>query len=115
CSAHSNELLYGVKGIVGCRENFLSELGKYGLGRRDIVANLNFFCNVPAGKDNALPPTIFEAAPSSAGDWIALRAEMDLLGFISNCPQLNNPCSGGKPTPIRIEISAAEQGAGRNL
>jgi urea carboxylase-associated protein 1 len=105
CSASSNELLYGVKGMPGCRENFLKELGRYGLGRKDIVANLNFFCNVPAGAGNTLPRLIFETAPSKAGDSIALRAEMDVLAVISNCPQVNNPCSGGRPTAIRIEIS----------
>jgi len=106
CSAPSNEMLYGVKGVPGCRENFLKELSRYGLGRKDIVANLNFFCNVPAGTDNKLPPLTFEAPPSKAGDSIALRAEMDILVVISNCPQVNNPCSGGKPTAIRVEIAA---------
>ena len=106
CSAPSNELIYGVKGAPGCRENFLKELSRYGLGRKDIVANLNFFCNVPAGTNNTLARLIFEAAPSKAGDSIALRAEMDVLAVISNCPQINNPCSGGRPTAIRIEITA---------
>ena len=105
CSAPSNELMYGVKGVPGCRENFLAELKKYGLGRKDIVANLNFFCNVPVGPANALDAQVFLPGASKAGDFIALRAEMDLLAFISNCPQVNNPCSGGKPTPIRAEIS----------
>ena len=106
CSAPSNELIYGVKGVPGCRENFLKELSRYGLGRKDIVANLNFFCNVPAGTNNTLARLIFEAAPSKAGDSIALRAEMDVLAVISNCPQINNPCSGGRPTAIRVEIVA---------
>ena len=106
CSAPSNEMLYGVKGVPGCRENFLRELSRYGLGRKDIVANLNFFCNVPAGPNNALPSLTFEAPPSRAGDWIALRAEMDVIAIVSNCPQVNNPCSGGQPTPIRIDIAA---------
>jgi urea carboxylase-associated protein 1 len=105
CSAPSNEMLYGVKGVPGCRENFLKELSRHGLGRKDIVANLNFFCNVPAGTDNTLPSLTFEAPPSKAGDSIELRAEMDVLAVISNCPQVNNPCSGGKPTAIRIEIA----------
>ena len=107
CSAPSNEMLYGVKGVPGCRENFLIELCRHGLGRKDVVANLNFFCNVPAGTDNSLPPLTFAAAPSQRGDWIALRAEMDVLALISNCPQVNNPCSGGKPTAIRIEVTAS--------
>ena len=106
CSAPSNELIYGVKGVPGCRENFLAELGKYGLGRKDIVANLNFFCNVPVGASNTLDPQVFLPLASKPGDFIALRADMDLLSFISNCPQMNNPCTGGRPTPIKVEISA---------
>ena len=40
-------------------------------------------------------------APVKADD----RAEMDALAVISNCPQVNNPCNGFKPTPIRVEIT----------
>ncbi len=107
CSAHSNELIYGIKNVPGCRENFLAELAKYGLGRKDIVANLNFFCNVPVGAGNRLAPTVFEPAASKPGDFIELRAEIDLIAVISNCPQVNNPCSGGHPTPIRAIVTAA--------
>ena len=106
CSAQSNELLYGVKGVTGCRENFIAELAKHGLGRKDIVANLNFFCRVPVGDGNALTPTIFEGAASKPGDFIELRAEMDVLAVISNCPQVNNPCSGGRPSAIQAIIRA---------
>jgi uncharacterized protein len=107
CSAPSNEMMYGVKGVPGCRENFLHELGKYDLGRKDIVANLNFFCDVPITSANALAPLIFAAPPSKSGDFIELRAEMDVIAVISNCPQVNNPCSGGQPTPIEVVISRA--------
>jgi len=104
CSGPSNRLLYDAEHSPGCRENFLSELARHGLGRRDIVANLNIFCRVPVSPDNQLDPLTFVGAPSKAGDHIDLRAEMDVLGVISNCPQINNPCSGGRPTPIRVLI-----------
>jgi len=107
CSAPSNEMLYGVKGVPGCRENFLSELAKHGLGRRDIVANLNFFCNVPVRDHNRLEALTFAQSPSKAGDHIELRAEMDVLAVISNCPQVNNPCNSGQPTSIRVLVLAA--------
>ena len=107
CSAPSNEMLYGARNAPGCRENFLSELGKHGLGRRDIVANLNFFCNVPVRGDNELEPLTFAKAKSPAGTYIELRADMDVLTIISNCPQVNNPCNSGKPTPIKVTIYAA--------
>jgi urea carboxylase-associated protein 1 len=108
CSAPSNEMMYGVKNAPGCRENFLAELAKHGLGRKDIVANLNFFCNVPVGPSNELAPTVFANAPSKPGDFIVLRAEMDVLAVISNCPQVNNPCSGGRPTSIEVVIVTTE-------
>lgn len=106
CSAQSNEMLYGVKNVPGCRENFLAELAKHGLGRKDIVANLNFFCHVPVGAGDTLAPTVFTTAPSKPGDFVELRAEMDVLAVISNCPQVNNPCNSGRPTPIEAIVRA---------
>src|SRR5262249_37650753 len=103
CSAQSNELMYGVKGMTGCRENFLKELARHGLGRKDIVPNLIFFCAAPAGPKHPPPPLISAPAPPPPGDGIALRAEMDIWGVIPNSPQVNNPCAGGKPPPIRTE------------
>lgn len=107
CSVPSNQLLYEAKSSVGCRENFLKELQKYHLGRRDIVANLNFFCRVPVHQDNALASHTFVDAPSKPGDLISLRAEIDVLAVISNCPQINNPCSGGNPTAVKVTIAEA--------
>ena len=39
------------------------------------------------------------------GDYVDLRAEMDVLAVISNCPQTRNPCNGFNPTPIRVVVS----------
>jgi uncharacterized protein len=105
CSAPSNEMLYGVKSMPGCRENFLTVLATFGLGRRDIVPNLNFFANVPVRQGNALAALVFEDSLSRANDHIDLRADMDVICAISNCPQVNNPASGGKPTAIRVIVS----------
>ena len=104
CSGPSNEMLYGAKSAPGCRENFLSELAKHGLGRRDIVANLNFFCSVPVHDRNRLEALTFAQSPSRAGNYIELRADMDVLAVISNCPQVNNPCNSGQPTAIRVVV-----------
>jgi len=104
CSAPSNFMMYGVKDVSGCRENFLRVLGRYGLGRRDIVANVNFFSNVPVGPDGRLADTVFLDGLSKPGDFVDLRAEMDVLAVISNCPQVNNPCTGLNPTPIRVLV-----------
>ena len=104
CSGPSNQMLYGVRDCPGCRENFLAALGRHGLGRKDIVANINFFCDVPVGDDRKLADTVFVPSRSKAGDYVDLRAEMDALAVVSNCPQVNNPCNEGKPTPIRVAI-----------
>jgi uncharacterized protein len=111
CSAPSNRLMYGVTDVPGCRETFLQLLGRYGLGRRDIVANLNFFSNVPVGPDGKLADTVFVDGLSKAGDFVDLRAEMDALAVISNCPQVNNPCAGLNPTPIRVVVWEPQHGA----
>jgi len=106
CSAPSNEMLYGVADCPGCRENFLTALGEHGLDRRDIVPNINFFCNVPVDNNRQLVPGVFVANHSKAGDYVSLRAEMDALAVVSNCPQMNNPCNNGAPTAVQIIISS---------
>ena len=102
CSAPSNEMLYGVKNCPGCRENFLTALAKHGLGRRDIVPNINWFMRVPVGAEGG---AAIASGVSPPGCQVALRAEMDALAVISNCPQVNNPCNNFNPTPIRVEIT----------
>ena len=104
CSAPSNRMLYGVKGIPGCRENFLAALQEHGGEWRDIVPNVNFFCDVPVGRGGALQDGVFVEGRSKPGDYVVLRAEMPILAVVSNCPQVNNPCNDGVPTPIRISI-----------
>ncbi len=107
CSAWSNEMLYGVKDTPGCRENFLSALKTYDLGWKDIVPNVNFFCNVPVYEKGKLADSVFTDGHSSPGDYIELRAEMDTLCVLSNCPQVNNPCNASIPTAIRIMVRQA--------
>lgn len=104
CSAPSNAMLYGVKDCPGCRENFLAALAGHGLGRRDLVPNVNFFCNLPVGPAGRLAERTFEPGSSKPGDYVELEAEMDALAVVSNCPQTNNPCNAGRPTPIRIVV-----------
>ena len=104
CSAPSNEMLYGVADCPGCRENFLEALGWHGLGRRDVVPNINFFCNVPVAEDRALDETVFVEGADRPGAYVDLRADMTALAVISNCPQVNNPCNRSNPTAIRVCI-----------
>ena len=104
CSREANTVRFGhhTRHMHACRENFLLELSQYGMDKRDIVSNINFFMNVPILPNGDL--AIVDGA-SKPGDYVALRAEMDMLCVISNCPQVNNPCNGFNPTPIRIVIS----------
>jgi len=103
CSCESNAVRFGeaTKYQHACRENFLLELAKHGMGKRDIVANVNFFMNVPI--DPAGHFTVVDGI-SEPGGYVDLRAEMDVLCVLSNCPQINNPCNGFNPTPIRVLI-----------
>jgi urea carboxylase-associated protein 1 len=106
CSCESNTVRFGheTRFMHSCRDNFLAELAKYGMGKRDLVSNVNFFMNVPIRPNGEL--TVDDGV-SEPGGYVDLRAEMDVLVLISNCPQVNNPCNGFTPTPIRIIISEA--------
>lgn len=104
CSQESNTLRYGhhTKHQHACVENFLAEGARWGLGKRDMVSNINFFMNVPVDPDGTLGIVDGLSAP---GKRIALRAETDVLVLISNCPQINNPCNGFDPTPVRLIVT----------
>ena len=103
CSRESNRLRYGVPDGPNCRDNFLAALAPHGLGKKDIVANLNFFMSVPVLPDGSMAIVDGHSKP---GDSVSLRAEMDVLVAISNCPQVNNPANGFNPTPVRLIVSA---------
>ena len=107
CSCESNTVRFGhqTRYQHACRENFVIEAAKYGLSKRDIVPNLNFFMNVPI--DTAGNFTVVDGV-SMPGDAIELVAEMDVLCLISNCPQINNPCNGFFPTPVQVTIFEPE-------
>jgi urea carboxylase-associated protein 1 len=105
CSKESNTLRYGhhTKHLHACVENFLAEGARWGLGKRDLVSNINWFMNVPVDADGTLGIVDGISAP---GLRVELRAEIDLLVLISNCPQINNPCNGFDPTPFQAIVTA---------
>ena len=107
CSCESNTLRYGhhTKAQHACVENFLTANARYGRGKRDIVSNINWFMNVPVEADGTLG--IVDGI-SARGMYVDLHAQMDLIAVISNCPQINNPCNGFNPTPIRVIIAAGD-------
>lgn len=106
CAAESNTVRYALekKCMHSCRDSWLLAIARHeeaGLSKRDITHNINFFMNVPVTADGKLT---FEDGISDAGKYVELKALMDCLAFISNCPQLNNPCNAYDPTPIRVDI-----------
>ena len=88
-----------------CRDNFISELEKHGMGKADVVANINFFMYVPVRENGE---TDVGPSLSKPGDYVDLRAETDVLAVLSNCPQINNPVNDYNPTPIRVVVWTPE-------
>jgi urea carboxylase-associated protein 1 len=105
CSQESNVVRYGehTRYMHACRNTFLAQALSWGrsLDKRDLSHNVNFFMNVPLTPDGGLE---FADGISAPGKYLDLRADRDTLVLISNCPQLNNPCNGYDPTPVRLLI-----------
>ncbi len=106
CATESNTVRYDLekRTMHACRDSWMLAVNKYpefGLSKRDITHNVNFFMNVPITSEGGLT---FEDGISGAGKYVELKAEMDITILISNCPQLNNPCNGYNPTPIEFII-----------
>ena len=106
CAGESNTVRYALekKSMHSCRDSYLlavTENPQYGLTKRDITHNINFFMNVPVTPDGGLT---FEDGLSAPGKYVELTAEMNVIVLISNCPQLNNPCNAYNPTPIEVIV-----------
>ena len=104
CSCESNTLRYGhhTKSQHACVENFLVGNARFGRGKRDMVSNINWFMNVPVEADGALGIVDGISAP---GLHVDIKAQMDVVVVVSNCPQINNPCNGFNPTPVRMVVA----------
>ena len=105
CSTESNTVRYALEKryMHACRQSFLRAITNsgYDLAKRDIGGNINFFMNVPVTPEGKLT---FADGISEAGKHVEMRAEMNVLALLSNCPQLNNPCNAYNPTPVRLLI-----------
>lgn len=109
CSIESNMVRYAIekRSMHACRHSFLKGALSWArntgreFDKRDLTANVNFFMNVPVTPAGGLT---FEDGVSDAGKYVEMRAEMDVLILISNCPQLNNPCNAYNPTPVQVMI-----------
>lgn len=83
---------------------FLVEAGKYGLGRRDLVANVNWFSKVAAGEDGALH---FDSAHAAPGAFVDLRFEMDTLVLLHTCPHPLDDAAVYPRKSVGLRIGAA--------
>ncbi len=81
-------------------DSMIIELGKWGLGRRDIVPNINFFSKVSADEEGGLH---YQCGHSAAGDFVELRFEMDTLVVMSACPHPMDPNPKYDPRPVLLE------------
>ena len=106
CATESNTVRYALekKCMHACRDSWMlavTEHEEYGLSKRDITHNINFFMNVPVTEKGSLT---FEDGISAPGKYVEMKAYMDTIVLLSNCPQLNNPCNGYNPTPVEVII-----------
>lgn len=106
CASESNTVRYALekKCMHACRDSWMlavAENEQFGMSKRDITHNINFFMNVPVTPNGGLT---FADGISEAGKYVELKAAMDVIALISNCPQLNNPCNAYNPTPIEVLI-----------
>lgn len=83
---------------------FLVEGAKYGLGRRDLAANINWFSKVAAETDGRL---VYDPAHSRAGARVTLRFEMDSLVLLHTCPHPMNPSKTYPRRPVRLTFFTA--------
>ena len=106
CATESNTVRYDLEKrcMHACRDSWMlaiAENPEFGLSKRDISHNINFFMNVPVTEAGGLT---FEDGISAPGKYVEMVAKMDIIVLISNCPQLNNPCNGYNPTPIDMLV-----------
>ncbi len=106
CATESNTVRYSLEKrcMHACRDSWMlaiAEHPEFGISKRDITHNINFFMNVPVTPEGGLT---FADGISAPGKYVELKAEMDIVMLISNCPQLNNPCNGYNPTPIEVIV-----------
>lgn len=101
CTEQANFFRYGTHGLPNCAENLTRALAPHGIQRKDIDEGCcyNIFMNVAHDPDGTFE---IREPISKPGDYMDLRAEMDVLVGMSNCPQERNPCNAFRPTPLKI-------------
>lgn len=85
-------------------DSFLNELGKYGLGKKDLAGNLNWFSKVETDTDGNLN---YVPGHSRAGATVDLRFEMDTLVILNTCPHPLDPATDYPRKPVRYQLLQA--------
>ena len=101
CSNLATNSKYGEGDFKNSRDNFLLALIKRNLGKKDIMPNLNLFTRIAVDPDGNLSWVEKTAQP---GDFIDLRAEMNVLVVLSNCPHPLDPSPTYEAKPIRAIV-----------
>ncbi len=83
------------------RECFLIELGKWGLGVRDLLPNINWFSKVEADEEGKLH---YSPESSEAGGYVDLRFEMNTLVVLNTCPHPFDPATTYPKTKVKLEV-----------
>jgi uncharacterized protein YcgI (DUF1989 family) len=101
CSRFTNRVRYGAEDTPNCRDNLAQAVAPYGLTWKDVPYAFNVFMNVPIEPEGR----VYNAEPRShAGDYLDLRADMECLVAISNCPQILNACNAYRSKPLRVLV-----------
>lgn len=111
-TAATNAARYGAKHHRNTRDNFILAAGKLGLDRRDVMPCISFFAPVsidPAGR------FVWQNDRRHAGDFVDLRAEMDLLIALSNCPHPLDPATSYSTESVEIVRYQAEPASAGDL
>ncbi len=103
CNERANYVRYGIPGTINCRDNLVSAMADFGFVADDIDwgSCISFFMNMPYRADGSLG---IGEAPSKAGDYIDLYAEMDLIVAISNCPSIRSATNLYQPKPMMCVV-----------
>jgi uncharacterized protein len=81
--------------------NFLRELGKYGMGERDLAMNINFFQKVTVDGEGRM---VYHAGNSKAGDYVDLRGEMNTLVVLNTCIHPMDTAPIYSPKPVKLTV-----------
>ncbi len=98
-TAATNEARYHAATLRNTRDNFILAAGKLGLDRRDVHPCISFFAPVSVEDGGRF---VWNDGRRSVGDFIDLRAEMDLLVALSNCPHPLDPVPAYAPGAVDV-------------